>query len=477
MVSQRENRLDFASIMNRGQILLVKLARGDLGEKNCQLLGTLFVSKLQQTAMGRQGLTPSERKDFWCYVDEFHNFITPSMAEILTGARKYRVGLVLAHQDLTQLRRDTEVGGAIMDANTRVVFCVADADARILATGFASFEANDLKTLPDGQAICRLGRQDFDFNLTVPLRAPEDQDTTSGRGEEVRASSRSRYGTSRTGVERALREIWESQKGGIEPQPSDRPPSKRSQRESPRPKQKEAAEEEAPKQAAKPKPDGEVIAEASEGVGEKTAKEIPGSGTEQSDESTRHEEAKRELQRVAESLDYTVEAEKGICDGRRRIDLVLKRGDVKLACQVCDTTPITREIEVATECLAAGFQRVALVCFSRARLEALKEAISSRPSQEQAPQICCYLKDAFISKLKVWADEDPEGGNAERGKPRKRKIELDNANNPKTEEERRERESQMLANIAARMKRIAGWKKREVGRWPTTRWGSKLQPR
>ena len=90
MVSQKENRVDFSDVIDGGRILLAKLPQGLIGKENSHLLGSLLLSKLQQMAMSRQRMPPVQRRDFWCYVDEFHSFITPSMAEILTGARKYR---------------------------------------------------------------------------------------------------------------------------------------------------------------------------------------------------------------------------------------------------------------------------------------------------------------------------------------------------------------------------------------------------
>lgn len=59
------------------------------------MLGSLLMAKFQQTAMSRQRQAAAIRRDFWIYLDEFQNFISPSLGEILTGARKYRIGLVL----------------------------------------------------------------------------------------------------------------------------------------------------------------------------------------------------------------------------------------------------------------------------------------------------------------------------------------------------------------------------------------------
>src|SRR5437660_6451367 len=176
MVSQPENRLYFAHIMDSGKVFLAKLSQGLLGKENSYLLGTLLVSKFQQLAMARQSKQQALRKEFWVYIDEFHNFITPSMAEILAGARKYRVGLILAHQELRQLQRDSEVASAVMsNPYTRVVFRVGDDDARKLADGFGFFESRDLQNLETGQAIARVERSDFDFNLSIPLPPETDE--------------------------------------------------------------------------------------------------------------------------------------------------------------------------------------------------------------------------------------------------------------------------------------------------------------
>ncbi|MBU6410934.1 MAG: type IV secretion system DNA-binding domain-containing protein, partial [Verrucomicrobia bacterium] len=68
MVSQPENRLDFARIMDRGQIFLAKLPEGLLGRENSYLLGTLLISKFQQIAMSRQSQQVALRKQFWLYI-------------------------------------------------------------------------------------------------------------------------------------------------------------------------------------------------------------------------------------------------------------------------------------------------------------------------------------------------------------------------------------------------------------------------
>lgn len=195
VVVEREHRLDFRRIVDQGKVFLAKLAQGAIGEENAALLGSLLVSAFHQAAMSRQDLPPGARRHFFLYLDEFHEVATPSMAALLTGARKYRLGLTLAHQELRQLEAKNRDLAAAVLANpaVRIVFRVGEDDAKSLERGFASFTAVDLLNLSVGEAIARVERADYDFNLrTVPLAdlAPE---RAAARRAELLALTRATY--------------------------------------------------------------------------------------------------------------------------------------------------------------------------------------------------------------------------------------------------------------------------------------------
>src|ERR1017187_4591731 len=127
------------------------------------------------------------------------------MAEILSGARKYRIGLTLAHHELHQLQRNPEVASAVMSHPfTRIVFRVGDDDAKKLAEGFSYFEAKDLRNLETGQAVCRVERSDFDFNLSIPLPVEPNKDEVIAQRQEVITVSRKKYGTAKADMEAML---------------------------------------------------------------------------------------------------------------------------------------------------------------------------------------------------------------------------------------------------------------------------------
>src|SRR6185436_10913073 len=122
-------------------------------------------------------------------------------AEILRGARKYRLGLVLAHQELHQLQRDSEVASAVMtNPYARIIFQIGDADARALANTLSFFEARDLQNLEKFHAIARMEKSDFDFNIRVMPLGPEPAEANRMR-EAVITRSREQYAVLRAQIE------------------------------------------------------------------------------------------------------------------------------------------------------------------------------------------------------------------------------------------------------------------------------------
>jgi len=84
--------------MDQKQILLVNLARGQVGEDTGALLGSLLVTTIGLAAFSRSNIPEADRVPFFLYLDEFQNFTTASVATMISELRKYKVGLVLANQ-------------------------------------------------------------------------------------------------------------------------------------------------------------------------------------------------------------------------------------------------------------------------------------------------------------------------------------------------------------------------------------------
>jgi hypothetical protein len=115
IIGQSKSSFDFREVMDKKKILLVNLSKGKTGDVNAELLGLVIVSKLQMAALTRADIPEDQRHDFFLYIDEFQNFITDSIAVILSEARKYRLNLVIAHQYVGQLikNNDTTIKDAV----------------------------------------------------------------------------------------------------------------------------------------------------------------------------------------------------------------------------------------------------------------------------------------------------------------------------------------------------------------------------
>jgi hypothetical protein len=82
-----------------------------------------------------------------------------------------------------------------------VVFRVGDDDAKKLADGFTSFDAQSLVSLGVGEAVCRIDRADHDFNLKTRVPAAVDAATAATRRSAIVAKSRAKYGARPAAVE------------------------------------------------------------------------------------------------------------------------------------------------------------------------------------------------------------------------------------------------------------------------------------
>lgn len=203
IVGQKENTFDIRKMMDEGKILIVNLSKGKIGEDNSSLLGTMLVTKIQLAALSRADLPQEDRKSFYLYVDEVHNFLTLGFADILSEARKYGLHLVLAHQYIEQL--DERIRAAVFgNVGTLISFRVGATDARQLVSEFYPvFSETDLVNLPNYHIYLKLmidGITSRPFSATT-LPSPEREESHKDRIVEL---SRERYCRPRKEVERQI---------------------------------------------------------------------------------------------------------------------------------------------------------------------------------------------------------------------------------------------------------------------------------
>jgi hypothetical protein len=146
IIGQPKSAFNIREVMDSGKVLLVNLSKGKIGDINAQLLGLIFVNKVNMAAMSRADVAQKDRRRFYLYVDEFQNFITDAFATILSEARKYELGLIMAHQYIGQLTgktaeydsANTKIRDAVFgNVGTILSFKIGAEDAEYMAKEFA----------------------------------------------------------------------------------------------------------------------------------------------------------------------------------------------------------------------------------------------------------------------------------------------------------------------------------------------------
>ena len=170
-----ERPIHIRKLMDEGKILLVNLAKGKLGEDSASLLGGLLVTTIGLAAFSRADMPEKNRRAHWLYIDEFQSFTTLSLANMLSELRKYKMGMVLAHQYLHQL--DTDIRHAVLgNAATLISFRLGAQDAAAIAREFDPvFGRTDLLSLPNYHIYLKLlidGEPSKPFSATTLCVTP-----------------------------------------------------------------------------------------------------------------------------------------------------------------------------------------------------------------------------------------------------------------------------------------------------------------
>lgn len=179
ILEQEKSTINFDDIMDSGKILLCNVSKGKIGEDNSAVFGALIMTKIQLAALKRARQKSTDRKDFYLYVDEFQNFATPSFAQILSEARKYKLNAILAHQTTSQLEDKSLVNVTL--ANTGTVICFRTAnpeDERLILPQFIPYvQPGEIDKLPSFHFYIKISalRAEEPFSgETMPIAVPED---------------------------------------------------------------------------------------------------------------------------------------------------------------------------------------------------------------------------------------------------------------------------------------------------------------
>ncbi len=137
LFSGTRNAIDISEIMAQRKILLINTAKPVLQE--CAgVIGNLFIALIMQAAFARLSDPSDELPPCFVYIDEFHDYFTGAsdikfLKRMLEQARKAKVGLTFAHQELSQIPQT--LVGLVKTTAVRYLGSLSETDARVFASG------------------------------------------------------------------------------------------------------------------------------------------------------------------------------------------------------------------------------------------------------------------------------------------------------------------------------------------------------
>ena len=141
MFAHPRNAIDYKAVLDSGKVLLINTAKVRLKAEWSQIFGRVCIAQILQATLERAADPPARRRPAFVYIDECHEYLDQMTELFLLQARKYRVGMVLAHQNFEGQIKNPALKAALSTTAVRFVGEVSAADAMKLAP--------DLRTTPD----------------------------------------------------------------------------------------------------------------------------------------------------------------------------------------------------------------------------------------------------------------------------------------------------------------------------------------
>lgn len=215
---QGKSTISMSEIMNDGKIMLVNLAKGDVGEDQSKFFGTLLLSFMWMAAYQRTKIPEKQRRDFFVYVDEFQNFATPQFGDIMSEGRKFHISLTVSHQNIAQIEDKDLIKIVAGNAGTIICLKASPKDEEfILPHMRPEVEKGDIVNLAPYHFYMKVtGDEAEDAFSGQTIRPDEDGEDYS---DDVIAASREQYARPKAEI---VKEI-ESLMGGAtaaEPKPA-----------------------------------------------------------------------------------------------------------------------------------------------------------------------------------------------------------------------------------------------------------------
>ncbi|MBI3894351.1 MAG: type IV secretion system DNA-binding domain-containing protein [Acidobacteria bacterium] len=413
MFSHPTNKIDIFELLNEGKIILINTAKDLLGQEGSAIFGRFFIALIAQAAVQRAALPPHERRPSFVYIDEAQDYFDENISNLLHQARKYRVGLVFAHQNLDQLGAGLR-SSVLASTTIKFVGGVSAKDANVLDSELrcpADFLMAQKKERDSTEFACHV--RNFTakaLSVRIPLGYVESLPTMdASEQEELLEENRARYSTPpvippsapftptpRPATERAAPE---PRRPAAPPKPAEVPANSQPEVTPAMPEMAVQVRESAavqPEAKRKPPPARKEAVQ-------------PGRGGQQ------HKYLQHLIKQLAEERGFRASIEETILNGAGRVDVSLVRGKSRIACEISVTTNQDQELGNVEKCLAAGYTGVLLVGSNERHIKALAKFVEENMDESDQGKVRYLVPERLTEYLDSLGEAPPPTEQTVRG--------------------------------------------------------------
>jgi Type IV secretion-system coupling protein DNA-binding domain len=349
--SAKQSSINFDAALQSGKIIFIHTSKEYLGEEGSHIFARLMVALLGQALIRRAAVTPDERNPAFIYIDEAEGVVDQTLVRLLAQARKYKGALTIAHQHLDQLSAGARAG-ILANTSIKLAGGVSAKDASVLSPEFRCKSEFILAQKKDEHtsrfALFAKNITPQGMTFEVPLGYAESCERLSAdEYHNLMTQSREQYG-----------QIADDAPLPVEPEAE--PPT-------PQP------EHHATPRAPQTDPALPVPVEAAPIP---THRKIGGGGA-------RHSEIERAIKDMGEAAGFRASLEETILDGAGRVDVILRRDDLAICCEVSVTTTREHEYLNVKKCLEFGAGQVWLVANSERHRTGLERFVRPKLSETE----------------------------------------------------------------------------------------------
>lgn len=397
MFSHPKNKVDIFELLNEGKIILINTAKDLLGQEGSAIFGRFFIALIAQAAVQRAALPPHERRSSFVYIDEAQDYFDENISNLLHQARKYRVGLTFAHQNLDQL--GAGLRSSVL-ASTSIKFAggVSAKDANVLESELrcsADFLMSQKKQRDYTEFACHV--RNFTaraLSVHIPLGYVESLPTMNAAEQAVLfEENRALYSAppvlpsevpfSASPQPATMRAAPEPRGATTPPKPAEAPDDSHLEMVS------------SPLEVAVPAPAPPDTVIEPKRKAPPVRKELvqPGRGGQQ------HKYLQHLIKQLAEERGFRASIEETILNGAGRVDVSIVRGESRIACEISVTTNQDHELGNVEKCLAAGYTQVVLVGSNERHIKALAKFVEENLDESEQGKVRYIVPERLTEYL------------------------------------------------------------------------------